>query len=380
MSQDTTIGNLRNCLVNEIRASMPDETILSAFQIVPRHVFVPSFLDHVPGRKNEWRRISLSSDPEEWLEKVYTNRPLTISVDEYGYPTSSSSQPDLMALMMQSVQILPGDHVLEIGTGTGYNAALLAALVGPSHVTSIEINETLIKNAQARIERTIGPGVRIIHADGRHLPAECNERFDVLIVTGAHERLETSWMRALKPGGKLVFNWIKSFARVMLEAKKLSNGNISGQVCQYGGDFMGLHNGDGIVRNPLPHQELELVEHIMFPDYQLLEDADFRFFLQINLPMRHSTYHSNHSKGGKIYVIRDSEDNRIAQLGTAAMWGDTSLIGEICAVAQAFEQLGRPCCTMFAFTADAEGSMNFTLKGAESPQLFTVRGLQGSYS
>lgn len=277
MQQD--IAMLQQRLVDAIKEFIQDETILHAFKRVPRHEFVPSFFDRVPGRKREWRRVSALNEPEEWLEKVYTNRPLTISIDAQGYSNCSSSLPDLMALMIQSVSIgqvqKQSGRVLEVGTGTGYNAALIGSIIGPTSVTTVDINQALLDVAGERIRRTVGTGTNIMHLDGRHLPHDLRE-FDAIIVTGAHQRLETSWIEALKPGGRIVFNWMKSFARVMIEAEKCSNGTMIGKVSSYGGDFMGLHDGQGITREPIPFNQLAPIDGALLSS--LFDDQDFRFF------------------------------------------------------------------------------------------------------
>ncbi len=77
---------------------------------------------------------------------MYQNQALTTQVDARGLPTSSSSQPAVMALMLSYLDVKPGMRILEIGTGTGYNAALLVRLTGdPRLVTTLEIDSTLIK-------------------------------------------------------------------------------------------------------------------------------------------------------------------------------------------------------------------------------------------
>ena len=269
MTQQQDTVDLREQLANCIRQEVSDETILSAFQRVPRHEFIHGFYTRT---KTTWRYIS-PSDPE-WLSEIYTNRPLTISLDSHDNPNSSSSQPDLMALMLQSAQLDPHSRVLEIGTGTGYNAAILSTIVGNQNVVSIDINEHLTTMAQSRLDAIVGPGVTVLHGDGRILP-ETIGRFDVILVTGAHDRLESSWIQALSPGGRLVFNWAKSFIKVMIKAKKMNDGMV-GWVSPYGGDFMSLHDGNGIRPSQLTPIPLRVVAPT---DYRFLcEDLDFLFF------------------------------------------------------------------------------------------------------
>lgn len=126
-----------------------DAAWLRAVASVPRHLFVPDTIwqvdDSAGGRLVPLHR---SDDPERWLRHVYSDEAVETQVDD-GRPapdgtgwevTSSSSQPHLMVGMLNTLDVEPGMRVLEIGTGTGWNAALLAERVGASNVTTIEID------------------------------------------------------------------------------------------------------------------------------------------------------------------------------------------------------------------------------------------------
>jgi protein-L-isoaspartate O-methyltransferase len=127
---------------------------------VPRHVFAQNYHEHkqvkmVPPLYDE-------SAWQTWLSTIYQNQALTTQIDERGIPTSSSSQPGVMAWMLEQLQVEPGMRVLEIGTGTGYNAALLAKLAGdPHYVTTVDIDPMLIEMARSHIEEIVGSGMTI---------------------------------------------------------------------------------------------------------------------------------------------------------------------------------------------------------------------------
>jgi protein-L-isoaspartate(D-aspartate) O-methyltransferase len=88
------------------------------------------------------------------LERVYHDDAVTTQVGPGGMTTSSSSQPAIMATMLAQLDPQPGDRVLEIGAGTGYNAALLAHLVGPGgQVTTIDIDPAITQAAKANLDR-----------------------------------------------------------------------------------------------------------------------------------------------------------------------------------------------------------------------------------
>jgi protein-L-isoaspartate O-methyltransferase len=353
VQQDPT--SLRNQLVEEIKKAVQDETILNAFWAVPRHEFIETFFSRAmtPNKKQAWQAVH-PFDPE-WLTEIYTNRPLTTSIDKNGNPNISSSQPDIMAKMIRSVHLQPGHRVLEIGTGTGYNAAILAHIVGKENVVSIDINLHLLDRAQERIGRTVGVGVTLLNADGRNLP-ETLRHFDAIIVTGSHEQFEPSWIKALESGGRIVFNWNKSFTKAMLEAEKTNDGKLSGRVCDYRGDFMHLHDGNGVEWPSLPPQPLERIISLKF-QHTLLE-VDFGFFLQIHLP--HLTLHRYRKKGERYYAVK--ERNRVVQFFSSEIKGDVSLWEEIQAIHAQFQKMKEPNPQMFSLITDENGTMSFIYK------------------
>jgi protein-L-isoaspartate O-methyltransferase len=156
---------LRHRLVAELTTSgvLQSAEWWAAFERVPRHVFVPRyFLD----REHNGSYVTIdSANPaqrDEWLRAVYTDETLITQLNGdrtdahsgvvSGIPTSSSTMPGLMALMLEALDVGEGMRVLEIGTGTGYNSALLCERLGSELVTSIDVDETLVASARKRLE------------------------------------------------------------------------------------------------------------------------------------------------------------------------------------------------------------------------------------
>jgi protein-L-isoaspartate O-methyltransferase len=145
---------------------------LEAFAAVPRHQFIPDTIwDDSSGELVPLRR---DDDPDRWWEAAYAPAVVVTQVDD-GHPagpdqrghyiTSSASQPDVVALMFDALDVQPGMRVLEIGTGTGYNAALLAHRLGSGNVTSVEIDPEVADHAR-RALTTTGYPVTVLTGDG----------------------------------------------------------------------------------------------------------------------------------------------------------------------------------------------------------------------
>jgi protein-L-isoaspartate(D-aspartate) O-methyltransferase len=127
----------------------------TAFAEVPRHVFVPRFYPDL-----DTPEAVDGTDPcryEEWLDGVYSDESLvtqyrlTPGTTDLWQSTSSSTRPSLMARMLTLLDVHDGHRVLEIGTGTGYNAALLCRRVGSSNVASLDIDAELVDAARRRL-------------------------------------------------------------------------------------------------------------------------------------------------------------------------------------------------------------------------------------
>lgn len=183
-----------------------------AFLSVPRDVFMPECVWDQPA--GEWRRLCRPEDPDGWLSRAYANAPVITQLDDgtqngRGQITSSISMPGVVAEMLGNLRLEPGMRVLEIGTGSGYNAALLAERTGAGNVTSIEVGADLA-DAARRALRTAGYDVRVIAGDGGNGCPDAGP-FDRIIATAAAERVPYAWVEQTKPGGQILTPWGTAF-------------------------------------------------------------------------------------------------------------------------------------------------------------------------
>ncbi|SNT33509.1 methyltransferase, FxLD system [Actinacidiphila glaucinigra] len=175
---------LRNALVDQLQADGHARTpaVAAALRNVPRHLFVP----------------------DAPLEDAYANTPVHIKYDTDGTSISCASQPEVVALMLDQLDVQPGQNILELGAGTGYNAALLAHLVGEhGHVTTIDVDEDLVQGARAHLAAAGYSNVEALTRDGAVGHASGAPYDRIIATVGAHG-VPHAWTQQLARGGRLL--------------------------------------------------------------------------------------------------------------------------------------------------------------------------------
>ena len=175
---------MRERLANRVVAShrIGSERVVAALHAVPRHLFLP----------------------EQRPEAAYRDDAIVTKRDEAGQPISSSSQPAIMAIMLDQLDLAPGHRVLEIGAGTGYNAALISHIVGPSgQVTSVDIDPELVATAREHLARAGFGEVTVVCADGAGGDPE-HAPYDRIIATVGVSDLAPAWLAQAVPQARIV--------------------------------------------------------------------------------------------------------------------------------------------------------------------------------
>lgn len=187
---------------------------LPAYEAAPRHLFVPEVI--WPGRAGMNRqddRVIRNEDPETWWQAVYRDAPITTQWDDGAYtgpgkgkiPSSSNSMPTMVFSMLDALSVEGGQRVLEIGTGTGWNSALLSHRLGSENVFTVEVDGDSARAARKRLNDAGFDPVSII-GDGAEGYAE-GAPYDRVIATASIGSVPRLWIEQTKPGGIIVSPW-----------------------------------------------------------------------------------------------------------------------------------------------------------------------------
>lgn len=184
MVLSTDALRLRDALVDSLRRSraIRSPAVEAAFRRVPRHAFLPNLT----------------------LPDVYRDDAIITRREPDGLPSSSSSQPSIMAIMLEQLELTSGHRVLEIGAGTGYNAALIREIVGSGgRVVTVDIQPDVADEAAGNLVAAGYDDVDVVAADGGFGHPE-RAPYDRIIVTASSSDIPPHWREQLVEGGVLV--------------------------------------------------------------------------------------------------------------------------------------------------------------------------------
>lgn len=181
----------------------------AAFRDVPRHAFLPERVWVGEGLAECCRGAA----PEAWLRHAYADTAVVTQVNDgeaavgpgERWASCSASAPSIVFRMLDTLDVRPGHRVLEIGAGTGWNAALLAHRLGPGLVTTIEVDPVLAAHAAGCLE-SVGLDAQVICGDGAR-GHDAGGPYDRVIATCSVRSVPPAWIAQTAPGGVVLVPW-----------------------------------------------------------------------------------------------------------------------------------------------------------------------------
>lgn len=346
---------LRAGLVDELteRGYLTRPRWQAAFRAVPREKFVRRFAAPTP---DGLIHHDLKDDPAA-LAVVYSDTTLITQFDRGGTATSSSTTPSLMALMLEQLDAHPGETVREIGTGTGYNAALLAHALGSKAVTTLDVHPQLVHDARHALA-SAGYYPRVLLGDGAAGFPDDNH-CDRLIATCGLDRIPAAWLRQIRPGGTILAN--VSFALVHLTTN--ADGSATGPFTDSAA-FMAIREDPADTSLTVPEiLEATSGQGTLCDGTPLvrLDDPTVAFLRKLQLPELYQVVvHHDH---GSVYHLYDPSHSSWTRATTTpdgkvelVEHGSRTLWAELSQILLTWEEHGRPHTGRYGLTVYPDGT------------------------
>ncbi|WP_436775617.1 methyltransferase domain-containing protein [Yinghuangia sp. YIM S09857] len=188
-------------------------------------------------------------EPQRWDAAAWADRPVVVQVcdgddgdadDVPPWPSSSASQPSVVASMLLDLDVADGMRVLEIGTGSGWNAGLLAHRLGDANVVTVEVDQALAATARTRLA-AIGLAPLVVTVDGAEGFAQ-RAPHDRVLATCSVVRIPLPWVRQVRVGGRIVAPWATGWTHYgTVRLRVRPDGSASGRF-RAGGSFMPMRS------------------------------------------------------------------------------------------------------------------------------------------
>ncbi|MGH3940387.1 MAG: protein-L-isoaspartate O-methyltransferase family protein [Pseudonocardiaceae bacterium] len=341
-----------------------DESWTDAFTQVPRHLFLPAFYTRTPGG---WGLITPETvGQERWLQLAYHDVTWVQHLDgpgnTPGTPASSSIQPSLAARMLTALEPSPGDHVLEVGAGTGWLTALLSHRCGAGTVTGIELDPELIRYARTTLDE-LGYQPTLIHADGINGFAE-HAPYHRVLSTAAVSHIPTPWLTQAQPRGRIVAPLRGAIAVIDVRDHTHALGRFLPEPVQIL-PLRSIHD---------PTQDTPLIETPRTigsaPTTATLRDPRFRFVLGLSNPTL--TVEDPGLLGDLLVTDAHGSSTRVSALGQVHTQGKRDLWAIISHVHQWWEHNGQPGPAHFLIEVD-DIAQWATLAGSQPERRWRIR-------
>jgi protein-L-isoaspartate O-methyltransferase len=356
-------------LVRALRSAglLDDPAWREAFTTIPRHHFLPCFYG---ASGDTWRRFdSQSVGDDDRYRLAYRDQTWVVRLagphSQPGQPASSCIQPSLAARMIHELAVTENDHILEIGTGTGYLTALLCHRLGASNITSIDIDPDLIDSAD-RILTELGYSPTLATADGTHGYPD-RAPYDRILGTAAVEGVPWSWIGQTRSGGRIVTPLRSAITVIDVHDHQHATGRFLPLVTR----VLPLRTDTPA---PPAHPLLLHTAHDTSVQWspipvRALYDENFRFLLDLALPG--IEYHDQEPLGGLIMRYPDGSTAQISPTGQTLQHGPRRLCDDIAALHEIWHNAGGPRPDRYRLTINPRGH-TISLDDPQSPHLWNL--------
>ncbi|RKZ25089.1 hypothetical protein DRQ20_05800 [bacterium] len=356
------VDELNKKMIEDVKKKgfMKEKEIEKAFLKTPRHFFVPTLYEYEEGK---WIKYELDYEnpQKEILEKIYRDMPLVVAMKE-DEVLSTTSMPTVMTMMIEEGKVKKKDRVMELGTGTGYNACVLANLTG-ERVVSIEIIPEVAELARENIKRAgMEERVKVITGDGGFGYPE-DAPYTVFIITSASSDITRYWVDQLEEGGRIVLPLVTRGMETIVSLEK--KGEILEGKPSYYVRFLQLRGPSSIISNygisekqmrPLSRiikkfakEDEEIKE--MVDKLERRERMDFFFFLALTeeyatalhseeFEWGYGIWDRTPGKGGFVFYLQDR----------VVVWGDEGVKKKFMNAYKGWERAGKPALKDYTLT------------------------------
>ncbi|MEU3598853.1 methyltransferase domain-containing protein [Streptomyces sp. NPDC006798] len=346
-----------------------------SFAAVPRSAFLPDLMWPFDMDAGTSVAVSRADDPGAWFGYADADVPVVTQWDDGQHTgtepgqvsTSSASMPSVVFRMLRDLDVHPGARVLEVGTGTGWNAALLAHRTGVGNVVTVEVDSAVTERARESLKR-FGTPVRVIHGDGYEGYPE-GAPYDRIIVTAGVRHIPFAWVEQARPGGLIVAPWGTHYGNgdtvarlVVARDGRSASGPFTGPV-----EFMKLRaqrlspvvHGDYVTGGPGDRDtsSTDLTEDAFMGE----RFSPQRFAVSLRVPNCHHVIAEKRDGARPVWLygltdrswacvmFRDGDKARVWQSGPRRLWDEAE------AAYQWWENKGKPGHERFGLTVTAHG-------------------------
>lgn len=324
-------------------------SVRKVFLQVPRHLFVQQYYQQ-RGNSLDWELVQATE------EQIYRDEALVTQIDRRGMPSSSTSQPSVMAVQLEALELEHGQRVLEIGAGTGYNAALLGKLVGDhgneaGQVISLEIDTTLAEQAREHLARAAIHNVVVLPGNG-FSGEMAYALYDRILSTCSIRTVPHAWFEQLKTGGRLVGNWLTPLASLFLSVEKVSTGELVGRLLNLSATYMEMQMpGVSPSKDKIDWTHYDRLPLTSLPLSDMktrLQNPAYSLLLHCLLPEMKKRYRS---KGDQVYLALLARGNAILVQDDGLLISGDEGIGQIIQQSvDLYDQSGQPGITDYRVT------------------------------